>query len=155
MMHVKVSRITRRRSSPPPRQTQRGVTLIEVLVALLVLSIGLLGLAGLQTVALQHNQAAYMRSQATNLAHDVADRMRANREAALAGDYDTNDCDAPTEKDPDDSDLGEWCAAVRQLPGGTASISRSDNRFTITIQWGEERLEGDDGTDQFVTVIGI
>lgn len=57
----------------------RGVTLIEVLVALVVLSIGVIGLAALQAQALQMNQGAYMRAQATNLAYDIADRMRTNR----------------------------------------------------------------------------
>lgn len=151
MTHANLSYLAHRKEISAWEYRQKGVTLIEVLVALLVLSIGLLGLAGLQTIALQHNQAAYMRSQATNLAYDVADRMRARREAALAGAYDTNDCDSAS-----DDDLESWCDAVQaNLPGGTASISRSDNRFTITIQWREERLEGENGSDQFITVTGI
>ena len=55
-----------------------GFTLIEVLVAMLVLAVGLLGLAGLQATSLRNNQSAYNRSQATQLAYDIADRMRAN-----------------------------------------------------------------------------
>lgn len=55
-----------------------GFTLIEVLVAVLVLAVGLLGLAGLQATGLKNNQSAYNRSQATQLAYDLADRMRAN-----------------------------------------------------------------------------
>lgn len=61
---------------------ERGFTLIEVLVAMVVLSIGLLGLAGLQATSLKSNQSAYHRSQATQLAYEMADRMRANREYA-------------------------------------------------------------------------
>ena len=68
---------------------QKGFTLLEVLVAVLVLAIGLLGLAGLQATSLRVNQSASMRSQATNLAYDMADRIRANRGAALAGSYDS------------------------------------------------------------------
>jgi type IV pilus assembly protein PilV len=56
-----------------------GFTLIEVLVTVVVLAVGLLGLAGLQTASLGNNQNAYYRSQATQLAYDMADRMRANR----------------------------------------------------------------------------
>ncbi|HLE93281.1 MAG TPA: type IV pilus modification protein PilV, partial [Sulfuricaulis sp.] len=56
----------------------RGFSLIEVLVALLVLSIGLLGLAALQTTSLQYNTGSYFRTQATFLAYDIIDRMRAN-----------------------------------------------------------------------------
>ena len=55
-----------------------GFTLIEVLIAMLVLAVGLLGLAGLQATSLRNNQSAYNRSQATQLAYDLADRMRAN-----------------------------------------------------------------------------
>jgi len=55
-----------------------GFTLIEVLIAMLVLAVGLLGLAGLQTVSLRNNLSAYNRTQATQLAYDIADRMRAN-----------------------------------------------------------------------------
>ena len=66
---------------------QRGFTLIEVLVAVLVLSIGLLGLAALQTSGLGMNHSAYLRSQATILAADMADRMRANQDAVDADKY--------------------------------------------------------------------
>lgn len=55
-----------------------GFTLIEVLIAMLVLAVGLLGLAGLQATSIGNNQSAYNRSQATQLAYDLADRMRAN-----------------------------------------------------------------------------
>jgi type IV pilus assembly protein PilV len=55
-----------------------GFTLIEVLIAMVVLAVGLLGLAGLQVTSLRNNQSAYNRSQATQLAYDLADRMRAN-----------------------------------------------------------------------------
>jgi len=53
-----------------------GFTLIEVLVAVVVLAGGLLGLAALQVTSLSSNQTAYNRSQATQLAYDIADRMR-------------------------------------------------------------------------------
>mgnify|MGYP001815002980 CR=1 FL=1 len=66
---------------------QQGMTLLEVLIALLVLSIGLLGMAGLQATSIRNNQSAYMRSQASILAYDAIDRMRANRDAADAGSY--------------------------------------------------------------------
>jgi type IV pilus assembly protein PilV len=65
----------------------RGFTMLEVLVAILVLSLGLLGLAGLQTVSLRNNTGAAQRTIATQLAYDMADRMRANYASVLAGDY--------------------------------------------------------------------
>jgi type IV pilus assembly protein PilV len=59
-------------------KTGAGFTLIEVLVAMVVLTVGLLGLAGLQATSLKNSQNAYYRSVATQLAYDMADRMRAN-----------------------------------------------------------------------------
>ncbi|MEQ1557370.1 MAG: type IV pilus modification protein PilV [Methyloglobulus sp.] len=59
-----------------------GFTLIEVLVAVTIMAVGLLGLAGLQASGIKFNQSAYHRSQATNLAYDLADRIRANSSAA-------------------------------------------------------------------------
>lgn len=59
-------------------KTHTGFTLIEVLIAMLVLAIGLLGLAGLQTYTLRSNLDAYNHSQVTQLLYDMADRMRTN-----------------------------------------------------------------------------
>jgi type IV pilus assembly protein PilV len=64
-----------------------GFTLIEVMIAVLVLSVGLLGLAAMQAFGLRNNQEAYMRSQATILAGDIMERMRANIQGVNAGHY--------------------------------------------------------------------
>ncbi len=66
---------------------EHGFTMLEVLVAILVLSLGLLGLAGLQTMGLRNNTASTQRTIATLLAYDIADRMRANYNSVMAGDY--------------------------------------------------------------------
>ena len=65
----------------------RGFTLVEVLVALLVLAVGMLGLAVLLVEGLQGSRSAIEHTQAVNLAADIAERMRSNRAAASA--YDT------------------------------------------------------------------
>jgi len=70
------------------RRRQAGVSLIEVLVSTLILAIGLVGVAGMQALALHNNQEAQMRSHASALAYDLADRMRNNVAAANAGLYD-------------------------------------------------------------------
>jgi|GEM_PF-166173 len=70
-------------------QNQQGLSLIEVLVAIIVLSIGLLGLAGLQLSSLRNSNSAYLRSQAIVLSGDIIDRMRANIVGFNAGQYDT------------------------------------------------------------------
>jgi type IV pilus assembly protein PilV len=68
-------------------KTSRGFTMLEVLVALLVLTLGLLGLAGLQTVGLRNNTASAQRTIATQLAYDMSDRMRANSWSVISSDY--------------------------------------------------------------------
>jgi type IV pilus assembly protein PilV len=65
-----------------------GSSLIEVLVSLLVLSFGMLGMAGVQGVSLRGNQAAYYRTMATTFSADIIERMRANISAVEGGDYD-------------------------------------------------------------------
>lgn len=134
------------------RGTQEGATLIEVLVAIVVLSIGLLGLAGLQATSVQSNYGAFYRSQATILAADITDRMRANRKAAQAGDYNlnalTDTYTATTSRK--DKDLNEWIAQVAKLPGGKARIERNNATgiVTITINWDDSRgsIKKADGT---------
>src|SRR5690349_24146052 len=76
----------RHNASPRPHE---GFTLLEVLVALLVLSIGLLGIGKLMMLSARANDSAYMRSQATALAYTILDAMRANRQAAIVQGYDT------------------------------------------------------------------
>ena len=69
------------------RSREPGFSILEVLVAVLILSVGLLGLAGLQTLSLKSNVSAAQRSIATQLAYDMSDRMRANQASVLSGDY--------------------------------------------------------------------
>lgn len=69
--------------------TRRGFSLIEVLVALAILSFGMLGIAALQITGVRANQGAYLRSQATLIANDMAERMYANRIGTMATLYDT------------------------------------------------------------------
>ncbi|MGM0632831.1 MAG: type IV pilus modification protein PilV, partial [Pseudomonadota bacterium] len=66
---------------------QKGTTLVEVLVAMLILAIGLLGLVGLQTNSLRSTQNAYLRTQATVYAEDMIERMRSNPQGVTVGGY--------------------------------------------------------------------
>jgi len=114
----------------------QGFTLIEVLVALLVLGIGLLGVAGLQSASLSMNQGSYLRSQATVLAGDIADRMRANPRGVGSGAYDMGSSATATQHtgcttagtgcgsgDMAENDLYEWNAdAAARLPSGQGYV---------------------------------
>lgn len=71
----------------PRQNTQRGFSLIEVLVAVLVISIGLVGLAGMQLVGLKGNQQSFSKNQAAHHAQALLERMRANPVAVIDGDY--------------------------------------------------------------------
>lgn len=128
------------RTVHPPRRVS-GMTLIEVLVAVLILSIGLLGLAGLQTLSLRSNHSAYLRSQATILAYDIADRMRANRQSALSGWYNIElEEAASSDTSIAATDLKEWKAALSTvLPAGDGSITVNDGNVTIIVAWDDER----------------
>jgi type IV pilus assembly protein PilV len=140
-----------------------GFTLIEVLIATLVLAVGLLGLAGLQAASIKNNQSAYNRSQATQLAYDMADRMRANKNESLnpttgnviaASTYltmapadavvqancaTTTGC---TGAQMAQNDLFQWNAALTNtLPSGTGTITvvAATRVFTITVNWDDNR----------------
>ena len=126
---------------------QRGATLVEVLVALLVLSIGLLGVAALQVSALQTNQGAHVRSQASVLAYDIADRMRANRAVALAGGYNVLYTVTPSGGALNELDLQNWKAALTNtLPTGEGEISLVGNIALIRVRWTDKS-----GTQVFET----
>ena len=99
-----------------PSRRGRGFTLIEVLVTLLVLSIGLLGIAKLLLVSSRANDSAYLRTQATSLAYSILDSMRANRAAAVAGNYSGSSASA--------TNPGTQCAA--SAPCSSATIAQYD-----------------------------
>jgi len=139
---------------------QSGFTLIEILVALIILSIGLLGMASLQINSLRSNQSAYLKSQASMLAYDIADRMRANSDRAIAGDYNAFDTDGGAvpvnpncistaagcnDVSQSNTDLAEWARringtgnAIALLPDAQGTIARgAGNLFTVSIIWKE------------------
>ena len=124
---------------------QRGVGLIEVMVSVLVMGIGLLGVAAMQATALRNNQSALERTQATIQTYSILDAMRANRDRALAGDYDlARTCATPTGSGSlAQYDLNQWFAGMRdnKVMGDTAcaSVARNGNEFTVTVDWDDSR----------------
>lgn len=121
-----------------------GFSLLEVLIALLILSIGLLGIAALQTVSLRSNHGAYQRSQATFLAYGIIDSIRANRDAALNDGYDIAIGATNTGTGIAGTDINTWRGNIRELlPDGDGSIAcNGDGVCTITIQWDVSREGG-------------
>jgi type IV pilus assembly protein PilV len=137
---------------------QKGFTLLEVLVAMLILSIGLLGLAGLMASSLRNNHSAYYRSQATWLAYDVIDRMRTNRPNALA--YVVDMGAASADGAMAGTDITDWKAMIANtLPAGDGSVAVAvageARTVTVTIQWDDERgTQAAVGSDAFVSDTG-
>lgn len=135
-----------------PAKRQEGFTILEILIALVVLAIGILGMAGLQSKSLYNNHSAQLRTKATSLAHDIAERMRANRRIALesAANYQINMGTTPAAPGTNCAtnncsgnelatfDKYQWWSAVsNELPVGEASVAVDINKHiaTITIQW--------------------
>ncbi|MGB0732462.1 MAG: type IV pilus modification protein PilV [Pontibacterium sp.] len=121
------------------RLSQTGYTLIEVLIALVVVSIGLLGMAALQVTSLKQNQNAYERSQAFLAAYDIVDRMRTNVTGFNDGDYfqgtdgfdDSDGADtscegsACTTSQLASYDLNNWKHTIQnELPSGGGCVNR-------------------------------
>lgn len=128
----------------PNTWLQAGATMIEVLVSLLVVALGLLGFGALLVKSQQSNHAAYARSQATMLAYDIAERMRANRPAALAGEYSIAVGSAAAGSGMAATDLTDWKANLAQsLTGGDGSVSVDlQGNVTVVVRWLDKR----DGT---------
>ena len=154
----------------------RGFSLVEVMVAVLVLSVGLLGLAALQSRAMGHNQAAIYRTQATNLANQLLDMARSHRGevtdaggSPLAPNYNvllllsaTNgtwsaiadpilavDAACLSTTNPVRCDRERWLNSVRaSLPQGRArtQFNAASGEITIEVCWRDIRAVGDSGT---------
>lgn len=89
-----------------PAAKQQGFTLLEILVAIVVMSLGLLGLAGLQAASLRNNQTAYYRGIAAQQVYDMADRIRANLAGVAGGSYDNLGANTPVNPNCFNEDVG-------------------------------------------------
>lgn len=137
---------------------QRGFNLVEVLIALLVLAVGLLGLAALQNFSVKNTFQSYQRTQATILIDDIIDRMRANPTAVQAAAYKIGPTSTPpaapncmvsvcASGDLVVFDQSEWINAITnpQALGPTAQVTIAQTTVnpitTITVSWFENNVQ--------------
>jgi type IV pilus assembly protein PilV len=139
-------------------RTQIGFSLLEVLIALVVLSIGLLGHSKIQALGVRASAEANLRTQATFLVNDMMERMRTNRAASshnsyyADNDYTAIDCTADppkicsegtagaaedcTAEEMADEDAHQWfCSVAATLPGGNVSVAFADPSYSIQVNW--------------------
>jgi len=132
------------------QRRQRGISLIEVLITLIVVAIGLLGIASLQTISLRTAQVSYQRTQAVNLAYEIMDVARANwfaiQETGLAS----------SRLKPDQNCGGTladcWTERANALlPNAAVEIDNAggpnSTSITVTITWSDTRLEDMEGVE--------
>ena len=149
--------IGKKESAQPARKTlsrrQRGDTMIEVLVTIIIIAVGVLGTAALQVTTLKNLSSSHSASVAAIVAHDFAERMRANPAAALAGNYnhdsapssyDTNCVSAPCAVGALANYDKEtwWMQVTAVLPSGSGEVkplTPGGNIFELTVRWDEDR----------------
>lgn len=147
-------------------QRQRGAGLIEILVAVLILALGLLGMAGLQANALKTNQSSYARGQAVMLSYYMLDAMRADRAAAISLTYNTGAVSAGviapicnalaiTGASLADNNRRDWIQSLKTNLGDENTTCGAINCdvtgvCTIQITWDDSRAGGL-GTQRFET----
>jgi len=175
---VRFSASNRSRAFRPGQSCERGVGLIEVLVALLVLSLGFLVSANMQLRGMRTNQDTYHHAQAMMLITDMMDRMRNNRQGVIDGDYDNMQTGAVAKPGCADSgcdangladlDLFEWSANLQSLRNesafvpmlppdagnqpavGSISSPDADGIYTLTMSW--KRQDGGEEIDETLSV---
>ena len=124
---------------------QRGLSLIEVLIAMLILAIGLLGIAAMQAITLRNSQSAFDRTQVVVLSYAMLDRMRANAAAARAGNYNLAEtCAVPTTSTTlIQNDQRLWIQELRNTLGDATTtcgtISCLNSVCSITVKWNDSR----------------
>ena len=125
---------------------QRGIGIIEIMVAVLVLSVGLLGLAGLQIRTLRNSESSMQRGIAVIETHAVADAMRADRVKAINGAFDIALGDAaPTGTSFAEVALATWRENLENSLGedATGAVDCNGSFCEVTIQWNDSRGSGE------------
>lgn len=134
---------------------QKGFTLLEVLVTMVIMAIGLLGLAALMASSLRNNHSAYQRTQAAFLAYDIIDRMRVNRVMAVntsaSINYNVAIGSASGSANLALADVNDWKTALAStLPTGDGSVAvvPATGATTVIVQWNDSRGTGGNNAQQ-------
>ncbi len=134
---------------------QRGVGLLEVLIAVLIMGIGMLGIAAMQATALRNSQSSLERSQAVIQTYAILDAMRVNAPVARIGGYDlsTMTCEYPSTGSLVANDLHHWIDDLHRSLGDNAcgQIKCGSEQCSITVQWDDSRGTEGDEEQQVVT----
>lgn len=136
-----------------PSRPQHGGTLIEILVAVLVLALGMLGAAALHAAALRNNQSNFEHAQMSVLGHSMIDAMRGNVAAVASGAYEMSSwtCTAPNGSALAQSDIAAWINSLQAQinPSACGRITCTGRDCTIGIRWDDSRATGGSSTQAF------
>ena len=140
------------------QSAQSGASLIEVLIATLVLAIGLLGIAAALAVSLRNSQGALERSQAVEQTYSMLDVLRGNRQEAIIGRYNMNEwtCTPPASDSRIGADLSAWIASLQENISADACgrIVCTSMTCSVGVRWGRFGTEDDQGdANQEITVV--
>lgn len=139
-----------RHIQPHSPRTAKGASLLEVLIAVLVLAVGLLGVAALQAGALRNNQSSYERSEAVIQTYAMFDILRANRAAALGGTYNLTKwtCTVPAAGTRAENERRAWMTTLQANLGDSActSITCGANNCVVGVRWDDSRGTNADKT---------
>ncbi|RRN80617.1 MULTISPECIES: type IV pilus modification protein PilV [Pseudoxanthomonas] len=160
MIRIQTAAGARAGRRPGPRwRRQAGVSLLEVMISVLILGIGLLGIAAMQATALRNGQSSLERTQAVMQTYAILDVLRANRTNAIAGYYNTSgmqctpanpDASLPAGQQSAQGELNVWLVALKTSMGQAgdtttcANVACAGNAVgggtcTVTIQWDDSR----------------
>lgn len=150
--------VAERRNPRPPSSRQSGFTLLEVLVAVVVLGVGMLGVAALQVNALKSNQSSLQRTQAVTMIYYMLDAMRANRADAANQLYDMGKtCVVPTAAPTSlvSNDLLSWLQALKDNIGdasttcGEIDCTSGATLCKVAVYWDDTRGAGGNAAEKF------
>lgn len=135
--------------------SQRGASLLEVLIAVLILAIGMLGMAALQAVSLRNTQSASDRTTAVIQSYAMLDMLRANRVQARSGAYNQSLlCVAPEDtSNRINGDVARWITQMQEAMGPTAcgSITCAASTCEITVRWDDSRASEGEAAKEITT----